>query len=174
MYCPHCKYEYRDDIFICPDCKMKLVKEPEKSFDRIEAMKPVKVASVSNFVEAELILDLLRNNGIQCFKKDNGAGSYMNIYYGMSVFGEEIYVDEHDCLKAEELIKELSVPNHMPIDAQEVESKAEEDDFINPRDIKDDSYENYPFYRNPHKIARIILIVSIITTFLCYVSGRFQ
>jgi hypothetical protein len=81
--------------------------ETKEDFDRVEAMKPVKVASDKDTIEADMILNLLKNNDIPCFKKDNGTGSYMNLYLGFSVFGEEIYVDECDNEKALKLIGEL-------------------------------------------------------------------
>jgi hypothetical protein len=87
------------------DCS---VAETDKVADIIVAMKPVKIKSVSNRIEAELIKNLLCNNGIPCFYKDNAAGSYMNIFMGYSVYGDEIYVDERDYQKALELLGEIS------------------------------------------------------------------
>lgn len=48
-------------------------------------MDPVKISSAANYIDAELLLNLLANNNIPGFKKDNGAGGYMNLYMGYSV-----------------------------------------------------------------------------------------
>lgn len=118
----------------------------------LEAMKAVKLMSVTNTVEAELIMNLLRNNEIPCFKKDNFTGSYMNIYMGYTVFGEVIYVDEADYERAQAIINELK---------PEIDSASEKQSADLPYD-EDTSEDNYTyqqvaFYRNPRIVARILL-----------------
>ena len=111
-YCPKCKYEYRDDITMCSDCKVELeevIIEETKNKERVEvvAMRPVKVASVSNQVEAGMLMELLHNNGIASMVKDIGGGGYMDIYMGFTAFGKDIYVDESDVMAAKQLVDEV-------------------------------------------------------------------
>lgn len=103
----------------------------------------IKVTSVANNIEAELIINLLLNNNIQCLKKSKEAGEYMNIYMGYSVFGEDIYVNEKDYQAAMELINSLSY----------------DDDLISEEDNNIDFH--VPFYRNPRLLARIIILVML-------------
>lgn len=67
-------------------------------------MEIIKLMSTGNKIQAELIVQMLKQNGINCYYKENGAGSYMNISSGFSVFGQEIFINEEDKEKAEELI----------------------------------------------------------------------
>lgn len=55
-------------------------------------------------MQAELTVQMLMENGINCYYMENGVGSYMNITSGFSVFGQEIFINEEDKDKAEELI----------------------------------------------------------------------
>ena len=64
----------------------------------------IKLISTENKMQAELTVQMLKENGINCYYMENGAGSYMNITSGFSVFGQEIFINEEDKDKAEELI----------------------------------------------------------------------
>lgn len=105
MYCPNCKTEYKKGIIKCKDCGETLVEKLEVELEELTAMNAVKIVSVDNTVNANLVLNLLRNNEIPCYAKDNGIGSYMNIYMGYSIFGKEIYVDKSDYEHAIEVLK---------------------------------------------------------------------
>ncbi|GAA4654597.1 hypothetical protein GCM10023142_17350 [Anaerocolumna aminovalerica] len=104
---------------------------------------PVKLVSAVNNIDAELIINLLHNNNITCYKKSRGSGGYMNIYMGYSVYGEDIYVDKNDYEKAEQLLNEIS-------EAQE----------LIPED-RDNDNAPVPFFKNPRIIARILLITML-------------
>ncbi|MFA9464753.1 MAG: DUF2007 domain-containing protein [Velocimicrobium sp.] len=106
MYCPNCKQTYVDGITTCTDCGEPLIEIPDKevAYEEVTAMDAVKLISVDNTINAELVLNLLRNNDIPCYAKDNGIGGYMNIYMGYSIFGKEIYVDKSDFAHATEVL----------------------------------------------------------------------
>jgi len=141
MFCPKCKCEYRYGFITCPDCHIELeIQLTEESEEKITAIDPIKVKSVENEIDAELMMSLLRSNNIQCFKKSKATGDYMNIYMGYSVFGEDIYVDKKDYEIAIALLNDLSMKSHQQV------SKVD--------------YQ-IPFYKNPRIIARIILIAPI-------------
>lgn len=142
MYCPNCKKKFTEDLRVCPDCNMKLTSELIKENNLIcENIDPVKVSSAANDIEAQILLNLLANNNIPCFKKNNGAGGYMNVYMGYSVFGEDIYVDKRDYQAATDLLNSLQPDT-------------------NSMDLEDD-LEDYkiPFYKNPRIIARIMAAI---------------
>jgi hypothetical protein len=136
-------------------------------------MKPVKVATAMNSAETGLIMNLLMNNEIPCFKKDIGPGGWMNVKYGFSVYGEEIYVDVRDYEKASIIIGELS-PEQSPEFDQEADPEADnkDDGEAAAETGKADSYKNYPFYRNPRILARIFIITQIVIALLVYLITR--
>lgn len=155
MYCPKCKWEYIDGIVICPDCNEKLVDQLTEDFEEIiEVVHPVKVKSVANELEAELIINLLHENNIPCIKKSNGAGGYMNIYMGYSIFGEEIYVAQKDYQVAMDLLSVLSINNNS------IEEEEKED------------FYHIPFYKNPQIVARILLFVFVGTLLMTVILNN--
>ena len=76
----------------------------------MNAMKPVKVYSCAKRFQADMIVEALKNEGIPAYSQSEGSGEYMEIYMGTSLFGENIYVDENDARRAEEIIRGMTMP----------------------------------------------------------------
>lgn len=76
--------------------------------NRLKGMKPVKVWSCADRVQADMIIEALRSEGIPAYSQSEGSGDYMNIYMGNSIFGEKIYVDEGDQERAAQIIKGMT------------------------------------------------------------------
>ena len=74
----------------------------------MKGMKPVKVYSCADRVQADMLTEALRREGIPAYAESKGSGDYLNIYMGTSVFGEKIYVDENDAARAKEIIKDMT------------------------------------------------------------------
>lgn len=161
MYCPRCKKEYVEGITECEECKMPLVANSnEKGVEdntEITAIKPVKLTSVANEIEAKMLLSYLESYGISCYKKDANIGGYMNIYMGYSIFGEDIYVDKEDYDIAVDLLKGMEEQNVE--DSKNNNNIQKEDELSN---------ENIPFFKNKTVVARIILALAVISTVLCF------
>ena len=187
MYCPKCKSEYRDGFTTCSDCKIKLVDQlpidPEEEienlekaddleefeefgqFERFNNTKTMLLETASNEIDAGLIMNLLRNNDIPCYKQSKGAGGYLNIYMGYSVFGEEIYVAEQDYQRAKALLNDLSP-----------DSGLLEDENLAKENIEDTDVEeayHIPFYKKPQVIARIIIIGYLATMLVAMILNKF-
>lgn len=81
-------------------------KQPKE--ETVRAMKPVRLASVADGITAGLLIELLEKNHIVSLVKEKGSGSYMRIFMGNSIYGQEIYVDEEDYQKAKEIWEEFS------------------------------------------------------------------
>lgn len=154
MYCPKCNKNYTDEITFCPDCNVSLIEHSTEDGNISENTQPIKIGSFSNAIDAGIIMELLADNQIPCYKKSQGAGGYMNIYMGYSVFGEDIYVSQKDYQRAKELISNL-----MP---QEEATEPEETNEV----------YTVPFYKKPKFVARIIIIASLVTAILCYILGK--
>lgn len=74
------------------------------------SINPLKLKSVANKMEAELLMNLLKNNNIPCYSRSRGTGDYLKIYMGYSIFGEDIYVNEENFEEATNILASLE-PN---------------------------------------------------------------
>ena len=74
-------------------------------------VKITKIFNAADQIQAEMIHDHLKQNGIETMSKQPGTGEYMSIAMGYSVYGTDIYVREDQKAKAEALINELLYDN---------------------------------------------------------------
>jgi Putative prokaryotic signal transducing protein len=101
MFCPVCEAEYKEGITSCPDCGVELVSEltPETKVHDTEQGTAVPLQSFKTSAEAEMVSELLLNNGIRSFVE---GGDFAVI---PGSFSQEVIVmvDERDLSKAVEI-----------------------------------------------------------------------
>lgn len=62
-----------------------------------------KLINVANKIDADMLTEMLENNGIHSLQKTSGSGGYMQITTGMNLYGVDIYVEEEDYPQAKEI-----------------------------------------------------------------------
>jgi len=102
-FCPNCEAEYREGFTVCPDCNVELVAElteENKTHDTSEG-EPVPLQSFKTGAEAEMVRELLEQDGIRSFVE---GGDFAVI---PSSFSQEVVlmVDERDLDRAIEIYK---------------------------------------------------------------------
>jgi len=104
MFCPVCEAEYEAGVTHCPDDDVELV-------DRLTVDNAVHDSSEARFVqmhklgspaEAEMVNDILRNNGIRSMVKSGGNDALSPLLSATSE-GAVILVDERDFDRAQEI-----------------------------------------------------------------------
>jgi hypothetical protein len=102
-FCPNCEAEYREGIRVCPDCEIELVPEltPETTIHDKSEGEPVPLQSFKTGAEAEMVSQVLEQNGIRSFVQ---GGDFAVI---PSSFSQEVVVmvDERDLDRAIEIYK---------------------------------------------------------------------
>ena len=117
----------------------------------MNAMKPVKVYSCAKRFQADMIIEALKSEGIPAYSQSDGSGEYMEIYMGTSLFGENIYVDENDARRAEEIIRGITLPAD--------DSEDLSDSSAIPNAAKD---RRMPVVRIISLIAAILFIIGVV------------
>ena len=101
MFCPVCEAEYQPGITKCPDDNVQLVEQLVSVHDSSEA-RFVNLHHLGSPVEAEMVNDLLRQNGIRSVVQSGGADALAPLL-SSSADGSVILVDERDLDRAQEI-----------------------------------------------------------------------
>ncbi|HSB28515.1 MAG TPA: DUF2007 domain-containing protein [Pyrinomonadaceae bacterium] len=124
MFCPECEAEYEAGITRCPDDGTTLV-------ERLTADNLVHDPSEARFVqlyklgspaEAEMVDDILRNNGIRSMVKSGGADA-LSPLLSATAEGAAILVDERDFDRAQEIYSAFFGEDTSPLTGGEVEDE---------------------------------------------------
>ena len=103
MFCPTCEAEYETGVTSCPDDGSQLVErlDDATSTDDSEA-RFLPLHNLGSPAEAEMVNDILRQNGIRSLVQSGGADALSPLLSSTSP-GSIILVDERDFDRAQEL-----------------------------------------------------------------------
>ena len=104
MFCPTCEAEYEPGIKQCPDDNTPLVEQltPDNTGRDVSEAQFVPLHRLGSPAEAEMVNDILRNNGIRSVVKSGGADAFSPLLSATSE-GAVILVDERDADRAMEV-----------------------------------------------------------------------
>jgi hypothetical protein len=126
MFCPVCQAEYQSGITTCPDDNAELVERlnPATARDQSEA-RFVPLHNVGSPAEAEMVNDLLRQNGIRSVVRSGSSDAFSPLLSATAP-GAAILVDERDLDRAQELYAAFFGGDTTPLTG----TLAEEDDDL--------------------------------------------
>lgn len=104
MFCPTCECEYQPGITVCPDDNSPLVEQltPENTLRDTSEASFVALHKLGSPAEAEMVNDILTQNGIRSVVKSGGADAFSPLLSATSE-GAVIFVDERDVDRASEV-----------------------------------------------------------------------
>ena len=128
MFCPVCESEYEAGITKCPDDDSELVKRltsETTTHDTSEA-KFVPLHHLGSPAEAEMVNDILSQNGIRSAVQSGGADAFSPLLSATSP-GATILVDERDFDRAQEIYASFFGADTTPLTGGAEEEEEEEE-----------------------------------------------
>ena len=134
--------------------------------------KLVALVNLQTELEANMLMDILQQEGISVLTKEEGSGGYMKIYMGYSIYGETLYVYDYDYPRAREIMLALQQGSeeaiHMEQAAQD-EVLADADDFDQYEVAQIEKREEeagIPKRNSPIPLIAVILLLLFLFTIL--------
>jgi len=126
MICPVCEGEYEPGITQCPTDNVPLVEKITSPHDESEAS----FVSLHNFgspAEAEMVNDILTQNGVRSVVKSGGADAFSPLL-SATWEGALIMVDERDVDRAREVYQSFFGADTTPLTGGTTEDDLEDED----------------------------------------------
>jgi len=126
MICPVCEAEYEPGITQCPDDNAMLVDKITNPHDDSEA-RFVPLHNMGSPAEAEMVNDILRQNGVRSVVKSGGADAFSPLL-SATWEGAMILVDERDVDRAREVYESFFGADTTPLTGRPAEDDLEDDE----------------------------------------------
>ena len=130
MFCPVCEAEYEAGITQCPDDDTPLVNHltTENALHDPSEARFVSLFSLGSPAEAEMVNDILRNNGIRSAVQSGGNDAFAPLLASTSD-AAVIVVDERDVDKAEEIYSAFFGADTTPLTGGPVDEEEDEEEL---------------------------------------------
>jgi hypothetical protein len=119
MFCPVCEAEYEAGITRCPNDDAELVPSLTPVVHDVSEAVFVPLHRVGSSAEAEMVNDILRQNGIRSVAK--GSADALSPLLSASAEGAIVLVDERDLDRARELYATFFGDDATPLTGGETE-----------------------------------------------------
>jgi hypothetical protein len=126
MFCPVCESEYEPGITECPDDGAALVERltPENTVRDHSEARFVPLHNIGSPAEAEMVSDILQQNGIRAVVQSGGADAFAPLL-STTAPGALVLVDERDLDRAQEIYASFFGNDTTPLTGMTLEDEAE-------------------------------------------------
>src|SRR5215210_8735897 len=126
MFCPVCESEYEAGVTSCPDDGSELVERltAENTLHDHSEARLVPLHNIGSPAEAEMVNDILQQNGIRAVVQSGGADAFAPLLSTTSP-GALVLVDERDLDRAQEIYNSFFGGDTTPLTGTTLEEDAE-------------------------------------------------
>jgi hypothetical protein len=129
MFCPICESEYQPGITHCPDDDAALVEQltPETTGRDTSEANFIALHKLGSPSEAEMVNDILTQNGIRSIVKSGGADA-LSPLLSATAEGAVVLVDERDADRALEIYNAFFGSDTTPLTGGTLDEEGEEEE----------------------------------------------
>jgi hypothetical protein len=134
MFCPVCESEYEEGFTTCPDDNTKLVERltSENTVHDHSEARFVPLHNVGSPAEAEMVHDILSQNGIRSAVQSGGMDAFSPLL-STTAPGAIVLVDERDFDRAQELYASFFGSDTTPLTGTTMDEDRQEDTMNDER-----------------------------------------
>jgi len=131
----------------------------------------VLLTTVSDNMEYNIIKSLLEAEGIMTMRKMPGTGQYIDVVFGSSYSGIEIYVLESEFERASEILESAIIAGSEIPDQLE---NSEQNEFLEDPDQGKHIFNKKPLFKNLLRVGIILFLLADIIAFIIYVYFTYK
>lgn len=125
MFCPKCGAEFREGFTACSTCHIPLSTDPPaRESEKTARADPEVLYTVTGTLDAEMLCELLRREGIAAYAREQTIGQGARLYTGASYFGTDILIDCADRERACAVLSAYLAQAEAPVDDEELARQA--------------------------------------------------
>ena len=168
-WCPKCGAEFREGFTMCSSCQIPLEEKLHGDAPEAVESKRIVLYTVTGTLEADMLCELLRREGIAAYPREQTLGQGARLYTGASFFGTDIMIDADEAERARTVLNAYLHQSEAPLEEEELARQALAGVTEDEADRQAEEAKTTPREKRHIRVFRWLLTVDEIVALLAIV-----